>query len=431
MALDKKRRDDSADAPETPDKDTQVNADTSVSNVVSNKNQVDGETAGGFTPLSDGSYLDESDPSKQKLVYDKVSAEDMKREMERKRELRAKRRKEREARRSPVFSVARIGITAVTLLGAVGSLLYVAGTAGSFDEEYRANAEKISELSSKQESLENDTRKDLQPSVISHDLSLARERGKMITDTQNAMADTRTSLNQDEDMQEKNLQEYALQVDKMRELIAKESTSGGTFAPQQRWITPMETVIPRLNENPEEAEQPRTQNLSSEQYAWTMHDTLSIDTERGVVPVIWTAHRVGEKDNGQLIAWTKALFDPNTGMFSAFDFGLTPYGQSLSKGTPSIDVQNQAEDEETLKEVERELERARGLAEEQNREAAEVDVNEAKKQKKEAQQKEEQQDKTDEADKAEKTEKDEKAENKDSDAENEDGDAAQGEKETD
>lgn len=408
MALSKKRRESSADAPETPDK---VNADTSADKAVSSHKGSD--VAGGFRPLSDGSYLDEADPSKQKLVYNKVSAEDMKRELERKRQLRAKRRKEREARRSPVFSVARMGITAVTLLGAVGSLLYVAGTAGSFDEQYRANAEKISELSSKQEGLDKDTRKDLQPSVISHDLALARERGKMITDTQNAMANTRTSLSQDEDTREKNLQEYALQVDKMRELIAKESSSGGTFAPQQRWISPMERTVPSLDENPREAERVRTQNLPSEQYAWTMHDTLSIDTERGVVPVIWTAHRVGEKDNGQLIAWTKALFDPNTGMFSAFDFGLTPYGQSVLKGTPSIEVQEGDEDEETLKEVERELERARGLQEDQNRKAAEVDVSEAKKQK-------EQQQNNDV----------DKAENKE-DAAKDDGDAAQGEKETD
>ena len=411
MALGKKRRENSADAPETPDKDTQVNADTSADKAVSSHKESDG-VAGGFTPLSDGSYLDESDPSKQKLVYDKVSAEDMKRELERKRELRAKRRKEREARRSPVFSVARIGITAVTLLGAVGSLLYMAGTAGSFDEQYRANAEKISELSSKQEGLDKDTRKDLQPSVISHDLALARERGKMITDTQNAMANTRTSLSQDEDTQEKNLQEYALQVDRMRELIAKESTSGGDFAPQQRWIYPM-MVIRDTAPDLEERKRGSTQNLPADQYAWTMHDTLSIDTERGVVPVIWTAHRVGDEDNGQLIAWVKALFDPNTGMFSAFDFGLTPYGQLLQKGTPSVSDQDDAIDEETLNEVERELERARGLHEDQNRAASEVDVNEAKKQK------EQQQDNSD------------KADNKDSDAKKKDGDAAQGAKETD
>lgn len=428
MALGKKRREDSAEAPDTPGKDAQANADTSVDNAVSNENQVNAEDAGGFTPLSDGSYLDESDPSKQKLVYDKVSAEDMKREMERKRELRAKRRKEREARRSPVFSVARIGITAVTLLGAVGSLLYVAGTAGSFDEQYRANAEKLGELSSQKEGLDKDTRKDLQPSVISHDLALARERGQMITDTQNEMAKTRSEMNFDETTRDKNLQEYALQVDKMRELIAKESSSGGDFAPQQRWIYPM-TLKRDIQEKPEEDIGSMTQNLPAEEYTWTMHDTLSIDTERNVVPVIWTAHRVGKEDNGQLIAWTKALFDPNTGMFSAFDFGLTPYGESLQKGTPSRDRQDEIADEETLNEVERELERARGLAEEQNRKAAEVDVNEAKKQKE--QQQEEQQDKTDEADKTDKTDKAEKAENKDSDAENKDGDAAQGAKETD
>ena len=411
MVLGKKRRDDSADAPKTPDKDAQANADMSADKTVSSHKKSE-DVAGGFTPLSDGSYLDESDPSKQKLVYDKVSAEDMKREMERKRELRAKRRKEREARRSPVFSVARIGITAVTLLGAVGSLLYVAGTAGSFDEQYRANAEKISELSSKLEGLDKDTRKDLQPSVVSHDLALARERGKMIADVQNNMAATRTAVDMDEDTQNKNLEDYALQVDKMRELIAKDSTSGGDFAPQQRWINPM-TFKRDIKEKPEEDSGGMTQNLPSDQYEWTMHDTLSIDTERGVVPVIWTAHRVGEEDKGQLIAWVKALFDRNTGMFSAFDFGLTPYGQSLQKGTPSVESQDRIEDAETLKEVERELERARGLQDEQNREAAEVDVNEAKKQK------EQQQSSSD------------KDENKDSDATKEDGDAAQGEKETD
>ena len=100
-------------------------------------------------------------------------------------------------------------------------------------------------------------------------------------------------------------------------------------------------------------------------------------------------------------------------MFSAFDFGLTPYGQALQKGTPSVSDQDDAIDEETLNEVERELERARGLHEDQNRAASEVDVNEAKKQK------EQQQDNSD------------KADNKDSDAKKKDGDAAQGAKETD
>ena len=137
MALNKKRR--AQDEPDT----------TTVSDMPADDVAADAaadEEVGGFAPLSDGSYLDESDPEKQKLVYEKVSAEDMKREMDRKRELRKQRREEREAKRSPVFSVARIGITAVTLLGAVGSLLYVAGTAGSYDEEYRANAEQILSL---------------------------------------------------------------------------------------------------------------------------------------------------------------------------------------------------------------------------------------------------------------------------------------------
>lgn len=409
MALGKKRRESSADAPETPDKNTQDNADVSVDDATSKDEQSTAHVAGGFVPLSDGSYLDEADKSKQKLVYNKVSAEDMKREMERKRQLRAERRKEREARRSPVFSVARIGVTAVTLLGAVGSLLYVAGTAGSFDEQYRANAEKLGELSSQQEGLDKDTRNDLQPSVVRHDLALARERGQMITDTQNAMATTRSELDADEATRDKAVQEYALQVDKMRELIAKDSTSGGDFAPQQRWIYPM-TLNRDIQDNPEDDTGGITQNLPTEQYTWTMHDTLSIDTDRGVVPVIWTAHRVGNEDNGQLIAWVKALFDPNTGLFSAFDFGLTPYGQSLQKGTPSVGRQDEIVDAETLKEVERELERARGLHENQNREAAEVDVDKARQQ----QQEQEQQQSEDSED-----------------TENTDGDAAQGEKETD
>mgnify|MGYP007089719954 FL=1 len=92
------------------------------------------------------------------------------------------------------------------------------------------------------------------------------------------------------------------------------------------------------------------------------------------MPVIWTAHRTAGEDEGQLIAWTRALFDPNTGMFSAFDFGLTPYGQTLLKGTPSVETQDKIEEQETLKEVQAELERARGLEQQQNANAAQVDV---------------------------------------------------------
>ena len=65
-------------------------------------------------------------------------------------------------------------------------------------------------------------------------------------------------------------------------------------------------------------------------------------------------------------------------MFSAFDFGLTPYGQTLLKGTPSIEKQDKIQDEETLKEVQAELERARGLQEQQNTNAAQVDVSDVK-----------------------------------------------------
>lgn len=371
MALNKKRREqeepDTTIASDMPADDAAVDAGSD-------------EEVGGFAPLSDGSYLDESDPEKQKLVYEKVSAEDMKREMDRKRELRKQRREERDAKRSPVFSVARIGITAVTLLGAVGSLLYVAGTAGSYDEEYRANADRINELSSQQSSLEQDTRTQLQPNVVKHDLDLASERGQMIADVQNDMATTRLSLNMSDDDRNKNLEVYATQVDRMRSMIAKESTSGGTFAPQQRWINPIEMAPQDGAEQADVADRPiaRTRNVPAEQYTWVVHTTRNVDTDKSIVPVIWTAHRTAGEDEGQLIAWTKALFDPNTGMFSAFDFGLTPYGQTLLKGTPSIQKQDKIQDEQTLREVQTELERARGLQQQQNIDAAEVDVSDVK-----------------------------------------------------
>lgn len=371
MALNKKRR--VQDEPDTTTASNMPADDAATDAAVDDK-------AGGFVPLSDGSYLDESDPKKQKLVYEKVSAEDMKREMDRKRELRKQRREEREAKRSPVFSVARIGITAVTLLGAVGSLLYVAGTAGSYDEEYRANAEQINELSARQSGLDQDARTQLQPNVVKHDLDLASERGQMIADVQNDMALTRSSLDMPDDQRDKNLKVYATQVDQMRSMIAKESTSGGTFAPQQRWINPIE-MVPQdgaAQANAEDKPIARTRNVPPDQYTWTVHTTRNVDTDKSIVPVIWTAHRTAGKDEGQLIAWTRALFDPNTGMFSAFDFGLTPYGQTLLKGTPSIEKQDKIQDEETLKEVQAELERARGLQEQQNTNAAQVDVSDVK-----------------------------------------------------
>lgn len=371
MALNKKRR--AQDEPDT----------TTVSDMPADDVAADAaadEEVGGFAPLSDGSYLDESDPEKQKLVYEKVSAEDMKREMDRKRELRKQRREEREAKRSPVFSVARIGITAVTLLGAVGSLLYVAGTAGSYDEEYRANAEQINELSARQSGLEQDTRTQLQPNVVKHDLDLASERGQMIADVQNDMALTRSSLHMSDDERDKNLEVYATQVDRMRGMIAKESTSGGTFAPQQRWINPIEMAPQDGAENADAAQRPiaRTRNVPADQYTWVVHTTRNIDTDKSIVPVIWTAHRTAGEDEGQLIAWTRALFDPNTGMFSAFDFGLTPYGQTLLKGTPSVEKQDKIQEQKTLKEVQAELERARGLEQQQNANAAQVDVSDVK-----------------------------------------------------
>lgn len=321
---------------------------------------------GAFTPLSDGSYLDDNDPSKKKIVYEKVTAEDMKRQMDRKRELRQQRRKEREAQRSPVFSVARIGVTAVTLLGAVGSLLYVAGTSGSYDEQYRANAEQISELSSRNAGLDNDARTQLQPSVIRHDLDLASERGQMIADIQNQMANTRLSLDMDDDARDKQIEVYSTQVDQMRSMIAKESTAGGDFAPQQRWIAPIEAVTQGVPDDPETAPIAQARNVPADQYTWTVHATRSIDTDSGVVPIIWTAHRTAGDDAGQLIAWTKALFDPDTGMFSAFDFGLTPYGETLRNGTPSVETQDKIADEQMLKRVQEELDRARGLQQEQD-----------------------------------------------------------------
>lgn len=386
MALNKKRR-----AQDEPD--TTTASDVPTDNV--GADAAADEEAGGFAPLSDGSYLDESNPEKQKLVYEKVSAEDMKREMDRKRELRKQRREEREAKRSPVFSVARMGITAVTLLGAVGSLLYVAGTAGSYDEKYRANAEQINELSARQSGLEQDTRTQLQPNVVKHDLDLASERGQMIADVQNDMAYTRLSLDMPDDQRDKNLEVYATQVDRMRSMIAKESTSGGTFAPQQRWINPIEMAPQDGAAQADAAQRPiaRTRNVPADQYTWVVHTTRNIDTDKSIVPVIWTAHRTVGKDEGQLIAWTRALFDPNTGMFSAFDFGLTPYGQTLLKGTPSVETQDKIQDEETLKEVQAELERARGLAQQQNADAAQVDVSKVKqRQAKEAEQAQQQRD---------------------------------------
>lgn len=323
----------------------------------------DNAVEGGFAPLGDGSHLDETSSSK-KLNYEHVSPEQVKAQLERRREVERAKRKERAAKRSPIFSVARVAVTAVTLLTAVGSVAYVAGTADSFDKQVQANTQRLNDINAQMSGLDNDARVKVNASTVTNNITLARERGEKITQIQNDMAKTRITRDMDDAQGEAITQEYAVQVDNMRSYIARESMTGGDLAPQQRWISPVALV---KSDNPDIMYE--AQDLKPEQYRWTMHDTQTVDNSNNTVPVIWTSNFVGGDDDGQLIAWMTALFDPETGMFSDFKFGMSPFGARLLDSTQSLEQQDFNNDVTKREKARRELEKLRAVQEQQTSDA--------------------------------------------------------------
>lgn len=316
---------------------------------------------GGARPLGDGSHLHEDDDSDVMDLDNqgKISGEELRERMARRREAQRNRRAEKQAKRHPVFSLARTVVTVVAIAGAIGSVFYVQGTSGRFDEETQANSAEISELESSIDEARTGAQAKADAATISNGLALARERAQALADIQNDMAETRTHPDMSDAEAEEVTDQYSVQVDNAKSYLARSAQTGGTFSPQQRWVSPAEFVIDR--DNPEDRGQ--IVPLPANMYSWTARPTYSVDPSTAQVRVVWTANMVEGDDKGQLLAWVTGEFNPSTGSFSSMRMGLTPFGESMVGATVSPP---EAGYDEGLKQGEKRAENIEKLLEEQN-----------------------------------------------------------------
>lgn len=284
-------------------------------------------SVGGARPLGDGSHLYEDDDSDVMDLDNqgKITGEELRQRMARRRDAQRNRQAEKQAKRHPVFSLARTAVTVVAIAGAIGSVFYVQGTSGRFDEKTQANSAEISELEASIDEARTGPQATVDAAAISNGLTLARERAQALADVQNAMAETRTHPDMSDAEAEEVTDQYSVQVDNAKSYLARSAQTGGTFSPQQRWLSPAEFVIDR--DDPSDRGQ--IVPLPANMYSWTARPTHSVDSSTARVRVLWTANMVEGDDKGQLLAWVTGEFDPSTGSFSSMRMGLTPFGEEM------------------------------------------------------------------------------------------------------
>lgn len=288
---------------------------------------------GGARPLGDGSHLNDEDNDAVELsaAQSKITGEELRERMARRRDAQRNQRAERQAKRHPAFSLVRTAVTVVAIAGAIGSVFYIQGTAGGFDEQTQANAAEISELEASLEEVTSSPRASADAATINNGLVLARERAQALADIQNGMAETRTHPDMSDDEAEAVTEEYSVQVDNAKSYLSRSAQTGGTFAPQQRWLSPAEFVIDR--EDPSDRGQ--IVPLPANMYTWTSRPTHNVDPETTEVRTLWTANMVEGEDAGQLLAWVTGSFNPSTGSFSSMRMALTPFGEKMVGATVS------------------------------------------------------------------------------------------------
>ena len=231
---------------------------------------------------------------------------------------------------APQAGIARVAVTTLCGLAAIGIGIGVVSTAGKHDQKVAANNEVISSLKTDQTGAQNRLEKIPDASVMVSAMSRAGERAHELIDEQNKITRWRAPDDRAEN-QEDVYAEYGVMTDNAKRFFTERTVSGGDFLPNGPWYSPMKQA-----EDPKHKGKTTVVPLDANEWEWRyvrVHDV----NDDGSVPVLFEARRTGGDKDGELLAWMKATYEQNVDKFSNMVFAKTSAGSALDFGTPGID----------------------------------------------------------------------------------------------
>ncbi len=231
---------------------------------------------------------------------------------------------------APQAGIARVAVTTLCGLAAIGIGIGVVSTAGKHDQKVAANNEIISSLKTDQTGAQNRLEKIPDASVMVSAMSRAGERAHELVDEQNKISRWRAPDERADD-QEDIYAEYGVMTDNAKRFFTERTVSGGDFLPNGPWFSPTKLVP-----DPKHKDKRMSVPLDANEWEWRyvrVHDV----NDDGSVPVLFEARRTGGDKDGELLAWMKATYEQNVDKFSTMIFAETSAGAALHHGTPGID----------------------------------------------------------------------------------------------
>lgn len=239
------------------------------------------------------------------------------------REATARTRVERALRRAPRATVIRVVVGVVLVLMILYTVLHTASSSSAHDEQARENVSTIAELEKELAQAKVAATNVPDAAALSPAFDDAASKATAVADLQNQMA----GLNFDVKDASKALASYGSLTDQMKQYLSIGSMSGGSFLPQGQWYQPQEQGRNHDGD-------PAWVRLPAGSWNWKSIPTKTADAN-GNVSVIWTAQLTGGSQDGALLAWVLASYDPRRAAFYDFSRGLTPEGYKRLGATRS------------------------------------------------------------------------------------------------
>lgn len=271
----------------------------------------------GATPLghaSDYMRVDSSDKSIDAASgHKKLTAEDIRRRSQQRKEQKARERAERSEKTKPVASMVRMGGTALAVLTALGCWIYVGTTADDYEQDLAVANNKINELDGKMNDAKSDADNLPDIDTLQAQLVAASDRANEVADLQNKIGKYQIDTASDE-----SIKKYGELIDQSKTFFTRNAVSGNGFLPHGNWYSPQykgKNKDGRLIWMP----------LPGDKWGWSAVPSKGVGAD-GSIPMLWEARLRGGKDDGLLLAWVRAEYFPGTNTFGKLSIGRTKDG---------------------------------------------------------------------------------------------------------
>lgn len=223
-------------------------------------------------------------------------------------------RRERIAKRAPKESLIRNGVSLALIVASIGSFIYLTTTAGGYEDQTAQNNETIAKLQGEINEVSKRTDSIPDAEVMVAGIEDSHQRGKELAALLNEIA----GFDVPDDPTDERIEDYQALFDDLKGFFTNNALNGGSFNPVNIWYQPHVS-----NPDPDAG---GTVKMPKEMWEWVAVPTQSARGD-GLVDTLFEARRIGGDDDGKVMAWATAVYDPKVRKFNSVVMAVTSTGQ--------------------------------------------------------------------------------------------------------